>query len=55
MDIAGALGKARKLARGHQKQVDEALNKAANLAKEHAPSNVDKIIDQANQKAEEEF
>jgi hypothetical protein len=55
VDLTGALGKARRFAAGHQKQIDTALDKAARLAKEHTPNAGDKVIDAATRKATEEL
>jgi hypothetical protein len=51
----GMLGNAKKFLAGHQKQVDQALDKAAQLAKEHTPNAGDKVIDAATKKAKEEL
>jgi hypothetical protein len=55
VNLSSALGKAKRFAAGHQKQIDTALDKAAQVAKEHTPNAGDKVIDAATRKAKEEL
>ena len=55
MDLKGVLGKAKKLAKQHEAQVDKAIDKASGEIEKHTPGSVDKIVDSAAKKAKDEL
>lgn len=55
MNLSGALGKAKKFAAGHQKEVDQAIDKASGIIKKKTPDNIDKVVDSAAKKAKDEL
>ena len=55
MGVEDIIGKAKEMLGEHQEQVDEAIDKAADVVEEKTPDNVDGMVEQAAQKAKDEI
>jgi hypothetical protein len=51
MDIKDIAGKAEELLHGHEEQVDEAIEKAADIVEQRTPDQVDSLVEKGAEQA----